>query len=60
LRVGAIPLAAIGSANPLIGKVLEPMGIRSLFSALPEQLGLKLVTTTISREVLVIDQINRP
>lgn len=60
LRVGAIPLAAIGYANPLIGKVLEPMGIRSLFSALPEQLGLKLVTTTVSREVLVIDQINRP
>jgi uncharacterized protein (TIGR03435 family) len=60
LRFGAIPLAAIGYANPLIGKVLEPMGIRSLFSALPEQLGLKLVTTTISREVLVIDQINRP
>ena len=60
LRLGAIPLAAIGHANPLIGKALEPMGIRSLFSALPEQLGLKLVATTVTREVLVIDQLNRP
>jgi len=40
--------------------VLEPFGIRSVFTALPEQLGLKLVDATVSREVLVIDRINRP
>ena len=35
-------------------------GSARCFTALPEQLGLKLVDTTVSREVLVIDQINRP
>jgi uncharacterized protein (TIGR03435 family) len=60
LRFGALPLAAIGQANYRIGRLLEPFGIRSLFTALPEQLGLKLVDTTVSHEVLVIDQINRP
>jgi uncharacterized protein (TIGR03435 family) len=60
LRFGVLPLAAIGHANPLLGKVLQPFGIRSLFTALPEQLGLRLVDATMSREVLVIDQITRP
>jgi uncharacterized protein (TIGR03435 family) len=60
LRFGLIPLAAIGHANYRIGRVLEPFGIRSLATALPEQLGLKLVNATVSREVLVIDRINRP
>jgi uncharacterized protein (TIGR03435 family) len=60
LRFGLLPLAAIGHANYRIERLLEPFGIRSVFTALPEQLGLKLVDTTVSREVLVIDQINRP
>jgi uncharacterized protein (TIGR03435 family) len=60
LRFGFLPLAAIGQANYQFGRVLAPFGIRSVFTALPEQLGLKLVDTTVSREVLVIDQINRP
>jgi uncharacterized protein (TIGR03435 family) len=60
LRFGVLPLAAIGHANPALGTVLSPLGIRSVYTALPEQLGLKLVKTTVSREVLVIDQINRP
>ena len=60
LRFGLLPLAAIGHAHPALGTVLTPFGVRSVFTALPEQLGLKLVNTTISREVLVIDQINRP
>ncbi len=60
LRFGLLPIAAIGHANYRIGRLLEPFGIRSIFTALPEQLGLKLVDTTVSREVLVIDQINRP
>ena len=60
LRLGFLPLAAIGQANYQFGRVLAPFGIRSVFTALPEQLGLKLVDTTVSREVLVIDQIHRP
>jgi uncharacterized protein (TIGR03435 family) len=60
LRFGLLPLAAIGHAHYQFGRVLAPFGIRSVFTALPEQLGLKLVDTTVSREVLVIDQINRP
>jgi uncharacterized protein (TIGR03435 family) len=60
LRFGLLPLAAIGHAHYQVGRLLEPFGIRSFFTALPEQLGLKLVDTTISREVLVIDRINRP
>ena len=60
LRFGALPIAAIGHAHPMFGKVLEPFGVRSVFTALPEQLGLKLVDATVSREVLVIDHINRP
>ena len=60
LRFGLLPIAAIGHANPTLGRVLQPFGIRSVFTALPEQLGLKLVDATVSREVLVIDRINRP
>jgi uncharacterized protein (TIGR03435 family) len=60
LRFGALPLAAIGHANYRLGRVLEIFGVRSLFTALPEQLGLKLVDTKVSHEVLVIDRINRP
>jgi uncharacterized protein (TIGR03435 family) len=60
LRVGLLPLAAIGHAHYRVGRLLEPFGVHSLFTALPEQLGLKLVDTKVSHEVLVIDQIKRP
>lgn len=60
LRFGVLPLAAIGQAHYRLGRVFELFGVRSVFTALPEQLGLKLVDTTVSREVLVIDHINRP
>ena len=60
LRFGALPLAAIGQANYRVGRVFELFGVRSIFTALPEQLGLKLVDTTVSHDVLVIDQIHRP
>jgi uncharacterized protein (TIGR03435 family) len=60
VRFGFLPLAAIGHAHYQVGRLLQPFGIRSFSTALPEQLGLKLVNTTIEREVLVIDQINRP
>jgi len=60
LRFGLLPLAAIGQAHYHLGRVFELFGVRSVFTALPEQLGLKLVPTTMSRDVLVIDHINRP
>jgi uncharacterized protein (TIGR03435 family) len=60
LRLGPLPLAAIGHANPMIGKAMAPFGVLSIYTAFPEQLGLKLVDTTVTREVLVIDRINRP
>ena len=60
IRFGFLPLAAIGHAHYQVGRLLQPFGIRSFASALPEQLGLKLVDTTVSREVLVIDRMNRP
>ena len=60
LRFGLLPVAAIAHANPTFGALLHPFGIRSVFTAMPEQLGLKLVDGTVSHDVLVIDQINRP
>ena len=60
LRFGFLPLAAVGHAHYQVGRLLEPFGVRSFFTALPEQLGLKLSNTTVSREVLVIDRIDRP
>ena len=60
LQFGLLPLAAIGYAHPVVGAVLQPFGVRSVYTALPEQLGLKLVDAKVSREVPVIDRINRP
>jgi uncharacterized protein (TIGR03435 family) len=60
LRFGFLPIAAIGAGHPLFGAAIEPLGFRSLFSALPEQLGLKLERSTAPFEVLVIDEIHRP
>jgi len=60
LRFGFLPIAAIGHAHYRVGRLLAPFGFPSVFTALPEQLGLKLIDATESREVLVIDRINRP
>ena len=38
----------------------SPGSLPTVFSALPEQLGLKLVPSTAEREVLVIDRLERP
>jgi uncharacterized protein (TIGR03435 family) len=40
--------------------MLWPIGIRSLFTALPEQLGLELKESTAHFDVLVIDHIEKP
>jgi uncharacterized protein (TIGR03435 family) len=60
IQVGFVPLAAIGNAHPALGALLAPLGVRNLADALPDQLGLKLVDATVTHDVLVIDNINRP
>ena len=47
LRFGMLPIAAMAHANPVLGTVLSPFGVRSVFTALPEQLGLKLVQNLV-------------
>jgi uncharacterized protein (TIGR03435 family) len=47
-RVGAPDTAPIGAGGP------------SIFTAVREQLGLKLEATRVSVEVLVIDRVERP
>lgn len=60
LRLGFLPFAAIAHNRPALQTLLQPAGIRSFFTALPEQLGLRLEDTTLSRQVLVIDHIDKP
>jgi uncharacterized protein (TIGR03435 family) len=60
LGLGLLPLAAIGHHSPTAGALLYPFGVRSLFTALPQQLGLKLEESSADRQVLVIDHIDRP
>ena len=60
LQFGFRPLAAIAQDKYKLARLLAPFGFRTLFSALPEQLGLKLIDGVVSHEVLVIDHIERP
>lgn len=60
IRFGLVPLAAMATAAPAARAALWPFGIRTLHSALPEQLGLALEESTAEFEVFVIDRINRP
>jgi uncharacterized protein (TIGR03435 family) len=60
LRFGFLPFAALGAAHYRLGRILEPLGFRSLFTALPEQLGLRLERSTAPFDVLVIDRIEKP
>jgi uncharacterized protein (TIGR03435 family) len=60
IRFGLLPIAAIASEHPVFATVVAPFGVRSMFTALPEQLGLKLEKSTAPFEVLVIDHIQRP
>jgi uncharacterized protein (TIGR03435 family) len=60
LRLGFLPIAAIGSGHPVLAQLLEPLGVHSVRSALPAQLGLTLVDAAVTREVVVIDHVDRP
>jgi uncharacterized protein (TIGR03435 family) len=53
LNLGFVPLAAIATAHPAVGIGFGPM-IRTFPQAIEEQLGLKLVPSEVSREVVVI------
>ena len=55
-----MPAAAVLTKYPAMGALLEPLGVRSIFRALPEQLGLRLDDATAPSEVLVIDGAERP
>jgi uncharacterized protein (TIGR03435 family) len=60
ITFGFLPIAAIASGHPLFGAAVSPLGFRTMFTALPEQLGLKLEKSTAPFEVLVIDEVHRP
>jgi uncharacterized protein (TIGR03435 family) len=60
LRFGFLPIAAIGAGHPMFGAAIRPFGFPSVYTALEDQLGLKLQRSTAPFEVLVIDHIQRP
>jgi uncharacterized protein (TIGR03435 family) len=60
LNLGLLPAAAILTRHPAAGLFLEPLGIHSVFSALPVQLGLRLDDATAPYEVLVVDHAEKP
>jgi uncharacterized protein (TIGR03435 family) len=60
LRYGVLPIAAIGAGHPIFGSLIHPLGFRTVYTALPEQLGLRLEPSDAEFDVLVIDSITRP
>jgi uncharacterized protein (TIGR03435 family) len=57
---GANAASGSGTSEPAAGAPAIDQGGPSLFTALPEQLGLKLVPIKAPVEVLVIEQVERP
>jgi len=55
LELGLLPAAVVMSRHPATAVFLAPLGVRTIFSALPEQLGLRLDEATAPSDVLVID-----
>ncbi len=55
-----MPAVATMGQHPRLTAALEPLGIRSLPTALREQLGLELEDATAPSNVLVIDRAERP
>jgi uncharacterized protein (TIGR03435 family) len=60
LGIGFLPASAVVTRHPAAGLLLEPLGVRSIFKALPEQLGLRLDDASTPGDVLVIDRAQRP
>jgi uncharacterized protein (TIGR03435 family) len=57
---GANAVSGSGTSEPATGAPAIDQGGPSLFTALPEQLGLKLVPIKAPVEVLVIEHVERP
>jgi uncharacterized protein (TIGR03435 family) len=60
LNLGLLPAAAVLTRHPAAGLLLEPLGVHSIFTALPVQLGLRLDDATATYDVLVIDHAEKP
>jgi bla regulator protein BlaR1 len=59
LGLGFLPASSVLTRYPAAGMLLEPLGVRSIFSALPDQLGLRLDDAAVPGDVLVIDRAER-
>lgn len=60
LGLGFTPAAAILTRHPQTSSLLGALGVRSIFTALPEQFGLRLDEATAPADVLVIDSAQPP
>jgi uncharacterized protein (TIGR03435 family) len=60
LDLGFMPAAAVMSRHPDLASWFQPLGFRSIFTAVQEQLGLRLEESTAPDDVLVIDHAVRP
>jgi uncharacterized protein (TIGR03435 family) len=59
LRLGFLPLAAIATAHPDLAGGLGTFGVHTLPAALEQQLGLRLVQTKATRDIVVIASAQR-
>jgi uncharacterized protein (TIGR03435 family) len=60
LDLGFLPASAVISRHPDLVSWFQVAGVRSIFAAIQEQLGLRLEESTLPSDVLVIDHAVRP
>jgi bla regulator protein BlaR1 len=60
LSLGPLPAVAVLTRYPATAPLLETLGVRTVFTALPQQLGLRLDDATATSDVVVIDRAERP